>query len=263
LARSSGPQTDGSRGRRAYDPDAMAAAQRILVIIPAFNEEAALPETIADLRQHRPDVDVVVVDDGSRDRTAEVARAAGIDVAVLPFNLGVGGALRTGFLLAVERDYDVAIQFDADGQHDAKEIATLLGGIDGGADMVIGTRFGDGAAAYEVSRIRGMAMGLLRWVVRALSGLRITDTSSGFRAFSRPLLELFSRNYPVDYLGDTVEALILAHRAGFQVVEVPTSMRPRAAGTASNRRLRLAYHYVRLLLILASTAQRRRRTNAA
>ena len=235
----------------------MPGTSRALVIIPAYNEEAALPTTLAQLLSERPDLDVLVVDDGSRDRTAEVARAAGVPVAVLPFNLGLGGALRTGFLFAVERGYEVAIQFDADGQHDARDIAALLDAYEAGADMVLGTRFGDESGAYEVGRTRSVAMAGLRRVVRMLSGLRISDTSSGFRAFSRPLLELFAVNYPVDYL-ENVEALLLAHRAGFRVVEVATSMHPRAAGVASTRRLRLAFHYVRLLLILASTAQRRR-----
>ena len=233
-----------------------------LVVIPAFNEEAALPGVLAELRTSWPDVDVLVVDDGSRDRTAAVARDADVAVAVLPFNLGVGGALRTGVLYAVERGYDVVVQLDGDGQHDASAIPTLVAEIDRGADMVVGSRFRDGSDAYAVGRLRSLAMALLRWVIRLLSGLRITDTSSGFRAFSRPLVELFSQNYPVDYLGDTVEAILLAHRAGFRVVEIPTSMRPRRGGVPSTRRLRLAYHYVRLLLILASTAQRRNRMPA-
>lgn len=230
---------------------------RPLVIIPAFNEEAALPGVLADLRAVDPPLDIVVVDDGSTDGTAEVARAAATTVLQLPFNMGIGGALRTGFRYAVRRGYAQAVQFDGDGQHDPAEIAPLLEALDAGADMVVGSRFADRSQTYEVGLMRARAMGVLRLMVRQLSGQTFTDTSSGFRAFSRPVLELFARNYPYEYM-ESVEALVLAVSSGFTVSEVPVRMHQRQQGAPSNRRLKLLYHYLRLLLTLTVSAKRRR-----
>ncbi len=225
------------------------------MIIPALNEEAALGGVIKELRAWSPDVHILVVDDGSTDSTVDVARAAGVAVAPLVFNLGVGGALQTGFRYAVRHGFTRAIQFDGDGQHDASEIPTLLAALDEGADLVIGSRFattGDGT--YSVGRIRGGAMRGLQLAVRILGGRPFTDASSGFRAFSAPLLDFFAQRYPNEFLGDTAEALLLACRAGFDVVEVPVRMRARAGGTPSNGRLKLAYHYVRVLVSMIGTS---------
>jgi len=227
-----------------------------LVIIPAFNEQDALPTTIEALRSSQPGLDVVVIDDGSIDATAEVARSLGVDVVRLPFNLGIGGALQTGFRFAVARGYERAVQFDADGQHEAQSIPTILAALDAGADLVIGSRFAEGGDAYVVGRMRSGAMGLLRFAVAPLSGQRFTDTSSGFRGFSRSMLVEFAERYPDEYL-ESVEALLLASASGFAVTEVPVTMHERTAGRPSTRRLRLAYHYIRLLLVIAVTAPRR------
>ncbi len=234
---------------------------RTLVVVPAYNEEESLPTVLKELAEHASDHDVIVVDDGSTDRTAEVARASGALVAQLPYNVGVGGALRTGFLFAVRNGYERAAQVDADGQHDPLEIDRLLAAVDAGADMVIGSRFtsSEPSTVYEVGRVRGAAMRVLRLSVRLLSGRAVTDTSSGFRAFSRPMLEFFSRNYPAEFLGDTVEALLLASHAGFQVTEVPVVMRERSGGRPSSRNVGLLYHYLRLLVTLVSSASMRRR----
>lgn len=228
---------------------------RTLVIVPAFNEERALGDTLRDLRGHRGDLDVVVVDDGSTDHTTDVARAGGATVLRLPFNLGIGGALRTGFRYATQHGYDRAVQFDADGQHDAREIGKLLDALDRGADMVVGSRFAREAVTYEVGRVRWGAMRAVRLAVRLSSGRSFEDTSSGFRAFSKRTIDYFARSYPVEYM-DSVEALLLACYAGFSVVEVPASMRRRTAGLPSNRNLKLVYHYVRLMIVMLSTASR-------
>ena len=235
---------------------------RTVAVIPAYTEEAALPDVLAELAAVCPDLDVVVVSDGSRDATAAVARAAGVNVVELPYNLGIGGALQTGFRFAVRRGYDRAVQFDADGQHDPAEVATLLAALDSGADLVVGSRFGSVETRYRVGRARGGAMGLIRIGVRMLSGRRFTDTSSGFRAFSRPLIEYFADTYPPEYM-DSVEALLLALRAGFVVVEVPVRMRERQAGKASNRSVRLVYHFIRLAVVMVSSATRHRATREA
>lgn len=235
--------------------EASAGASPTLVIIPAFNEEEALPGVLAELRK-RPGLDVIVVDDGSVDRTAAVAAAQGVPVLSLPFNLGIGGALRTGFLYAVRHGYGRAVQFDGDGQHDPDEIPALLGALEDGADMVVGSRFAGKSASYTVSRVRARAMGLLRFTMKTLSGQQFTDTSSGFRAFNREVLEYFARTYPSEYM-ESVEALLLACAAGFRVAEVPVNMSDREAGTPSNRRWRLVYHYLRLLIVLIASAPRR------
>jgi glycosyltransferase involved in cell wall biosynthesis len=229
---------------------------RTLVVIPAYNEEDPLPAVLDELRTVGPDLDILVIDDGSTDRTAEVAAKAGVAVVQLPFNLGIGGALRCGFRYAVRHDYERAVQFDADGQHDASEIAVLLARLDAGADIAIGSRFADASLTYDVGRVRAGAMSLLRFVVRQLSGQRFTDTSTGFRAFDRPVLELFAREYPAEYM-ESVEALVLALAAGYRVDEVPVHMTARLAGQPSNRRLRLLYHYLRLLLVIMVSAGRR------
>jgi len=232
-------------------PEAAGDGPRTLVVIPAFNEQDALPKTLADLRATVPELDVVVVDDGSADDTAAVAIAAGVVCLQLPFNLGIGGALRTGFRYAVEMGYERALQFDADGQHDAGQIHLLLDELDRGADMVVGSRFA-GEGDYRVGRSRGLAMRILRWAIRRLAGRRFSDTSSGFRAFGPEVLRSFASEYPIEYM-DSVEALVLACRAGFDVREVPVVMHERIAGQASNRRFRLAYHYVRVLVVLATS----------
>lgn len=231
------------------------AVIRVLVIIPALNEAETLPSVLRELRAVDSDLDVLVIDDGSTDGTADAARAEGVDVAVLPFNLGIGGALRTGFRYAVRQDYDAAVQLDADGQHDPRQIPRLLAGLDH-ADFVIGSRFG-GDTSYEVSRTRRGAMRLLEFSIRMLSGRTFSDTSSGFRAFNRPVLEYFARSYPSEYM-ESVEALLAATYAGFRITEVPVEMHQRAGGSPSTMRLKLVYHYVRLLVTLTARASRRR-----
>jgi len=204
-----------------------------------------------------------VIDDGSRDATAAVARAGGAHAVELPFNVGVGGAVRTGLHFARDRGYDRAVVIDADGQHDPGGISDLLDALDHGADMAVGSRFADDPntdkEAYKVGRTRRRAMRFLSLVVRALTGQRFTDTTSGFRALDRPVIELLAREYPVEYLADTVEALLITLNAGFRVQEVPIAMRPRAAGTPSTRSIKLVLNYLRLLVGILSSASRRAR----
>lgn len=242
------------------------------MIIPAYNEEEALGPVLDELAKtqaqglvDRP-LDVVVVDDGSADRTAEVARQHGVSVLTLPYNLGIGGALRTGFRYAHRQGYAQAIQFDGDGQHRRDQIQLLLDGLDSGADLVIGSRFRSADGTYDVSAVRGGAMGILRLLVRSLTGRAFTDTSSGFRGFSADMLEYFARQYPAEYM-ESVEALLMAARNGFVVEEVPVQMSEREGGVPSNRSFRLVYHFGRLLLVatvsqIGSAKKRRERADA-
>lgn len=202
-------------------------------------------------------VDILVVDDGSTDRTAELAAAAGAIVVRHPFNLGVGAALRTGFRFARSRGYTVAMQIDADGQHDPAEAARLLDEILHGADLAIGSRFAHGSGDYEVSSGRRFSMRVLAGIVSRRLGQPITDTTSGYRAFSARAIGLFAEEYPSAYLSDTVESLLIAHYAGLRIVEVPVAMRERMGGVASNNSLRSTYHLLRLMLVIALARFRR------
>jgi glycosyltransferase involved in cell wall biosynthesis len=232
---------------------------RILIIMPALNEEESLPATLKELREVVDDHDVLVIDDGSTDATAEVARRAGAVSAQLPFTLGVGGAVRVGLHYAQRNGYDRAVVIDADGQHDPAGITALLEALDRGADMAVGSRFAAGTREYPVGRVRRQAMRFLATIVRALTGQRFSDVTSGFRAFDRPVIELLARDYPVEYLADTVEALLIVRYAGFRVDEVPISMRVRAAGVPSTRRIKLVINYLRLLIGILGSASRRAR----
>jgi glycosyltransferase involved in cell wall biosynthesis len=232
---------------------------RILIIMPALNEEESLPATLKELREVVDDPDILVIDDGSTDATAEVARRAGAVSAQLPFTLGVGGAVRVGLHYARRNGYDRAVVIDADGQHDPAGITALLEALDDGADMAVGSRFAAGSDDYPVGRTRRQAMRFLGAIVRALTGQRFSDVTSGFRAFDRPVIELLAREYPVEYLADTVEALLIVRYAGFRVDEVPVSMRPRAAGEPSTRRVKLVINYLRLLIGILGSASRRAR----
>ena len=225
----------------------------MIAVIPAYNEAESLPAVLAGIAAVTPPIDVVVVDDGSTDSTAALARGHGVPCIRLPFNLGIGGALRAGYRYAHEMGYDRAVQFDGDGQHQADQIALLLDRLDGGADLVIGNRFAHGD--YEVGRGRWLAMGILRFGVRVLCRRRFVDTTSGFRAVQRPLLDVFATDYPVEYM-DSVETLVAVCRAGYHVDEVPVVMNRRQAGVPSVGRIRLVYHYARLLVVLFGSSRR-------
>jgi glycosyltransferase involved in cell wall biosynthesis len=223
--------------------------------MPAWNEEETVAATITQLRAAQPDFDVLVVDDGSADRTSEEAARAGAAVCRLPFNLGVGGAMRAGYRYGLEMGYDVVAQVDADGQHDAAFLSELIDAL-AHADVVIGARFA-GQGDYKVGLMRGSAMRLLATVLSRLSGTRLTDVTSGFRVVNRRALRIFATHYPAEYLGDTVESLVIALRTGCTVRQVPVVMRPRAGGTASQTPVRAAIYLGRAVIALGLALVRR------
>lgn len=223
---------------------------RVLVILPAWNEQEALPAVLDDLQTALPTVDILVVNDGSTDRTGEVARRGRTMVLDLPINLGVGGAMRAGYKFAWREGYDVAIQLDADGQHDPREVPNLLTAMmSEQADVVIGARFA-GEGAYSVRGPRRWAMRVLSVVLSKVARTRLTDTTSGFKASNRRAIALFSREYPAEYLGDTIESLVISARSGLRVRQVGVSMRPRAGGTPSHNPLKAALFLARAILAL-------------
>ncbi len=229
---------------------------RVLLVIPAFNEEHSVGGVVRAAR--RLHYDVCVVDDSSADRTAEQAADAGAPVLRLPVNLGVGGALRCGFRWALEHGFDTVVQVDGDGQHDPAQVGVLLDAMrDSEADMVVGSRFADGAGPYQVHGARRFAMRILSVRVRRVSGIRVQDSSSGFRAIRRPLLDRFAADYPVEYLGDTVEALIEAGCAGAKIVEHPIAMTPRIHGERSAGSIASLWYVLRLLVAIELQHKRR------
>jgi glycosyltransferase involved in cell wall biosynthesis len=231
-------------------------ALRVLIVMPALNEQASVGDVIAQVRNSMPGMDVLVVDDGSVDETAKLARAAGAEVARLAVNLGVGGAMRTGFRYALARGYDVVVQVDADGQHDPEEVNELLRNLDD-ADIVIGSRFA-GKGAYKARGPRKYAMVALSVVFSRLARTRLTDVTSGFKAMGPRALRLFGAYYPAEYLGDTVESLVMAIRAGLRIREVPVIMRERAGGTPSHSPIKSAVYLGRAGLALLLALIRRR-----
>lgn len=221
---------------------------KIITIVPAFNEEASIQGVIEDLRVNFPQGDILVINDGSTDRTSEVARARGATVIDLPYNVGIGGAMQTGFLYALGQGYDVAIQFDGDGQHMADEIPKIFEpSRKSGADLVVGSRFLS-ERGFTSSMQRKIGSKILSLVVSTIVGRWITDTTSGFRAYSKRALEFFSSYYPEDY--PEVEALILAHKKRLKIDEVPAEIQPRAAGKSSITVCRAIYYMVKVLLAI-------------
>lgn len=204
----------------------------VLIIVPAFNEEQSLGAVISEIRSCG--YQVLVVNDGSTDDTADVAKASGARLLDLPINLGVGGALRAGFKYACEREFQAVVQVDADGQHPANEIAQLLDEANQhDAHMVLGSRFLSTETSMTVGKVRRFVMHLLARSASNATGSVITDATSGFRVIKQPLLTEFSRTFAVNYLGDTYEALIAAGRAGYAVREIPAGLRPRQNGEST------------------------------
>lgn len=206
----------------------MSARRPLVVIVPAFNEENNLGVVLGALRDARSDCDVIVVDDGSSDRTAGVARALGATVISHAKNRGYGAALVTGYRGAIERGYETVVQLDADGQHDPAQVEKLLVELRAGrVDIVFGSRMVAGGG-HETSLPRLIGIHLFAWLGRALTGRRITDSTSGFAAMNRRALAFLADNTPDDY--PDLNVLYALHRAGIRVTEVPVTMRPRRSG---------------------------------
>jgi glycosyltransferase involved in cell wall biosynthesis len=224
-------------------------AVRVLAVVPAYNEERSLASVVEAIRHHAPGVDVCVVDDGSTDATAEVARRLGALVLSSPLNLGIGGAVQLGYLWARDRGYDVAVQLDGDGQHDPSFLSAILEPVRAGrADLVVGSRFLSPGEGFRSTMVRRAGIRYLSALLRLRCGARVSDPTSGFRAAGRPVIEVFAASYPSDY--PEPESIAVAARRGLRVVEVPVRMSARAHGRSSITPLRTLYYLVKVSLSL-------------
>ncbi len=229
--------------------------QRCIAIVPAFNEAESIADVVRDIRQHLPEADVLVVDDGSTDGTHRRVPDDAVVLRLL-FNLGIGGAMQAGYRYARLHGYNIAIQIDGDGQHPADQASTLIEALQTtGADMVIGSRFLSDDPSYLPPASRAVGIRVVRSVLRLLSGLRVTDCTSGFRACNREVIEAFARWYPEDY--PEPEVILLLHRAGFRIEEIPVRMRPRTTGRTSIPFIKGVFYILKVSLALLLDMARR------
>jgi glycosyltransferase involved in cell wall biosynthesis len=222
---------------------------RRLIIMPAHNEAGNLPRVIPDVRRAAPDFDLVVIDDGSRDSTAEVAGCMGAEVVTLPANLGYGGAVQTGFLYGVRHGYDLCVVIDADGQHDPACIMQLAQAVeDGAVDVAIGSRF-RGRMLYHQPFVKRIGMQVFAWTVSIATRRPVTDPTSGFQALNADAMRFFARdNYPVDY--PDADTLLVLHYAGFRTQEVPVTMRERISGKSMHSGWKPFYYIGKMWLAI-------------
>jgi glycosyltransferase involved in cell wall biosynthesis len=219
---------------------------KLMVLIPAFNEEGAVGKVVQEVREVLPGVDVLVVDDASRDNTVVVARAGGAKVLALPHHLGLGGAVQAGYRLAHELGFDYVVRVDGDGQHDPRDIPRILEVLErGDCEMVIGSRFAGNGGKHS-GPIRALGIFVFRAVLRPILGKPVHDPTSGFVGVNRTALGVFSRSFPLEY--PEIEALVVLQRKRFRFVEVQCKMRPRAAGRSTITALKSLYYIVHVLL---------------
>lgn len=221
---------------------------KFLAIIPAYNEEATVGLVVAEIHASIPEAHVVVINDGSADGTAIAASAAGAAVVNLPFNMGIGAAVQAGYRYALQGGYDIAAQVDGDGQHDPSELIKIIEPIRAGkADIVVGSRFlgGDG---FKSTAMRRVGISSFARVLSVLTGGRLTDPTSGFRACNRKIIRLFAQEYPEDY--PEVESLLLAHLAGLRISEAQVKMRARGGGHSSITPIKSVYYMIKVMMVL-------------
>lgn len=226
-----------------------------LIIIPAYNEEDAIAHTVARIREKAPDFDYVIINDCSTDRTLAICRENGFHVVNLPINLGIGGAVQTGYRYALENGYDIAVQMDGDGQHDAAylgEMARVL--EEEKLNMVIGSRFIE-KEGFQSSAARRLGIGYFSWLIKLVTGVRITDPTSGMRMADREVIGLFAGDYPKDY--PEPESVVTILKMGRRVREIPVQMRAREGGVSSISSMKAVYYMVKVSIAVFIAAWRR------
>ena len=226
-----------------------------LIIIPAYNVEDAIAHTVARIREKAPDFDYVIINDCSTDRTLAICRENGFHVVNLPINLGIGGAVQTGYRYALENGYDIAVQMDGDGQHDAAylgEMARVL--EEEKLNMVIGSRFIE-KEGFQSSAARRLGIGYFSWLIKLVTGVRITDPTSGMRMADREVIGLFAGDYPKDY--PEPESVVTILKMGRRVREIPVQMRAREGGVSSISSMKAVYYMVKVSIAVLIAAWRR------
>jgi len=233
--------------------------QKILIIVPAFNECGNIGRTVQEIRGSALSVDVLVIDDGSIDNTAKEALQAGGQVVSLPFNLGIGAAVQTGFQYAQIYQYDIAVQIDGDGQHDVSFLGKIIEPIlQDEADMVVGSRFLEKTEGFQSSFSRRVGINFFVHLINVLTGVKINDPTSGFRAYNKKMITLFSAYYPQDF--PEPEAIVVSQQAGARIIEVSVLMRAREAGESSIRYFKTMYYMVKVTLAILLHMIRQKRT---
>ncbi len=223
---------------------------RTLVIVPAYNEEESLEDTVCSLID--AGLDYVIVNDGSTDRTLAICRKRGFNVLDLGSNLGIGGAVQAGHKYARAHGYEIDVQFDGDGQHDVTFIPELIEALRNGADLVIGSRFcSPGSSEFRSTFMRRVGIRWLSWLIKVITGKKVTDPTSGFRACGPKAIELYCRSYPTDY--PEPESIVAASRCGFVIEERPVSMNERQGGMSSINPVRSVYYMVKVTLAMLIT----------
>ena len=224
----------------------MEASQKTLIIIPAYNEEMSVGKVIEEIKHHVAQVDILVVNDGSTDATGDISREKGVWVLDHPYNMGIGATMQTGFLFAFQNDYDLAIQVDGDGQHDSRYLEKLISPlIKKDANVVIGSRYLE-EKGFKSSFLRRVGIRFFSILCFILSEERVTDPTSGFRAFDKKVIDFFSREYPSDY--PEAESIILLHKKGFAFREIPVMMKERQGGVSSINLFKSVYYMVKVTL---------------
>jgi len=230
--------------------------EKILVVIPALNEEEQIATVVQQVTEQVPEAQILVVNDGSSDRTEQKALACGAKVLSHPFNMGYGVALQTGYKYAWKYGFDYVLQMDGDGQHDAQYLRVLLSEVkEGKVDVVIGSRFLR-EGGYHVPLLRRMGMLLFGFIASRVSGQKITDPTSGYQALGRRVIEFYTRDaFPGDY--PDADVLVMLHRAGLRVQEVPVAMRPNSNGRSMHSGLKPLYYIYKMLLSIALNLMRK------
>jgi glycosyltransferase involved in cell wall biosynthesis len=221
---------------------------KTLVIIPIFNEEKNIGHVVCDIKMSCPDADILIIDDGSTDNSYKVSAECGVgEVIRLPANLGIGGARQTGFKYALYNDYDVVVQLDGDGQHSAEYVKAMVGELDRGANIVIGSRFIT-REGFQSSFLRRMGIAIIHNMIRLTTGQKITDPTSGYRVCDRRAIELFAKSYPLDY--PEPESLVTASKNNLVIKEIPVSMNRRINGKSTIGAYGSVYFMIKVTLAL-------------
>ena len=229
--------------------------QKVLMIIPAYNEEKSILDVVKEIKKVKCDdvlIDYIIINDGSRDKTREVCIQNDLNFIDLPCNLGIGGAVQTGYKYAFYKEYDIAIQFDGDNQHDGAFIPYLIQEINKGNDMVIGSRFVSDLSEFKSSALRRLGINILSGIIKVCTGVKVYDVTSGYRACNKKLIEYFAYKYPVDY--PEPDTLVQVLKKGMKVLEIPVKMRERKEGKSSINGFKSAYYMIKVTLAIIIAA---------